>query len=207
MRKLQGFILVELAIALCILGCLGSIIFPLIKTSLMYKRLSATQHNCDAVLRALAVYRVHNNRLPCPGENGVEIYGRTIGEVPYKDLFLEKKTASDGNGNVLLYAVDSLATTAMPRIGLEDSMADDYEEFTNAIQIFDEYGELVTPAAYANGQDFCAVVLMSIPTNLTQQLSTIIAEDGDIITIRCPPQSSGVAVRWMSSNNLDVLNR
>jgi hypothetical protein len=169
--------------------------------------MSTTQQSFEAVLKSLAVYRSGNKRLPCPGENGMEIYGKAVGEAPYKDLFLEKKMASDGNGNVLLYIVDRPSTIATPKTGLEGFWDDDYEEFTNSIEIYDEEGELLTPAAQTKNPDFCAVVLMSIPPNLLQQLPSIISEDGDSITIRLPPRSAGLSIRWMSSNNLNMLNK
>ncbi|MDR3285607.1 MAG: type II secretion system GspH family protein [Holosporales bacterium] len=204
--KVKGFILLELAIVLCVIGCIGAMFFPSIKISIIHKKALVTQQNFDVVLRALAVYKANNNRLPFAGDDeGLEIKGKLIGKLPYKSLFLEKKVACNGDREILFYIVDKQIVFARQEIELEAKNNKDEEVFSNFIYVFDETGDLLTVLDQKN-VDFCAVVLISISKNSSLELESIISEEGDNIIVKTPQKSLGVDIRWISNNNLDALS-
>ncbi|MDR0625429.1 MAG: type II secretion system GspH family protein [Holosporales bacterium] len=216
MRKVTGFVLLELAIALCVIGAIGSVFLPLIKVSALRKKQEKTNQSFENVFSALSAYFAKNHRLPFAGENGVEVRQKFIGEVPYKDLFLEKQAASDGEGNVLLYIVDKKIVFATPRTELSEKDEED-EGFSQDIKIIGEDGESQIPLGAIH--DFCAVVLISRPSGCQANvaggaesnddeiadngLANIAHHEGNgewTITIPSAPSSR---VHWKSCNYFD----
>ena len=71
MRRAPGFTLIELAIALAIIGLLlGMLIVPL-NTQVDQQRMNDTQKQLNLITDAILGFAVANGRLPCPAAPGV----------------------------------------------------------------------------------------------------------------------------------------
>lgn len=68
MRRMRGFTLVELAVALAVIGLLlGMLIVPL-NTQIDQQRINDTQKQSSVIVEAILGFAVANGRLPCPAQ-------------------------------------------------------------------------------------------------------------------------------------------
>lgn len=107
-RKLAAFALLELAIALAVLGIITSLSFPLLTSYCKQKSLQVTQKHQIQIAQALSAYVAANRRLPCPcddPQSGIEKENCDVGLVPFKTIGLSEKIAKDGNHNWFTYLV------------------------------------------------------------------------------------------------------
>jgi type II secretory pathway pseudopilin PulG len=114
----RGSFLLEIAIAIAILGLIGSCFIQ--KSILINKsmRQKITRNNIATVSLALASFVANNNRLPRPSlnNNGVECQEsespltNAIGQVPFCTIGVAAKTALDGDGKPLIYIVEPALT-------------------------------------------------------------------------------------------------
>jgi type II secretory pathway pseudopilin PulG len=115
-RRIGGYILLETAIAVLILGIIGSLMFPLLSTMLEYERNKRTADHQEQIIRALTGYVMIHRRLPPPDRPGSINQSRScrgnqcVGIVPYRALGLPEKTAKDGNHRWFTYAVHEMMT-------------------------------------------------------------------------------------------------
>jgi prepilin-type N-terminal cleavage/methylation domain-containing protein len=66
MRRVRGFTLIELAVALAVIGLLlGMLIVPL-NTQIDQQRINDTQKQANVIVEAILGFAVANGRLPCP---------------------------------------------------------------------------------------------------------------------------------------------
>lgn len=203
-KKLQGFILIEVVIALCIIGVLSSIMLPFVKTMLSYSKITQTHRSFENVLRSLTIYASTHNRLPWPSksiDDGLEDENseKIIGFVPYKTLCLEKQMVFDGNKRSLIYIVNPLLTDWRPQSELSDN---DFLSIQgeSKIKIFYEDGSEAIPSQESS--DFCALILISVPSPHT--CNSFIQYDKDTLKVTIPSQNSDIKVRWISRNNLVI---
>ena len=82
MRRLHGFTLIEMAVAIFIITLLlGSILVPL-QTQVEQRQIATTQKYLDDIKEALVGFAAANGRLPCPAtatSSGVESFTGTVG--------------------------------------------------------------------------------------------------------------------------------
>lgn len=106
--KSNGFLLVEAAIVLAIIGIISYISLEKLKLTCKYKQLNVTIQNIQYVSDAIVLHFLKTNSLPDPDQSSEIQCGsdKIIGAVPYKILGLSKKQVIDGYGHRLLYAVD-----------------------------------------------------------------------------------------------------
>lgn len=133
----RAFSLIELSIVIVIISILLSGVLSIATSTTNSAKIKTTNNNIDEIYKALKVYLLANNRLPCPapitaikassttyGESaGIHgtcsasgIYTSTTetnivyGMVPVKDLGLSIDMAEDGYGSKLAYIVDKRFT-------------------------------------------------------------------------------------------------
>lgn len=109
-HKVKAFSLFEIGLALLIIGIIGSQVVPMIKNTLLLKKNEITKRNQETLLQSIAAYTKRHHRLPfasLPALNGSEEKGRSIGIPPYQTLGLEERTAKDGFGHYMTYAMNT----------------------------------------------------------------------------------------------------
>ncbi|MDR2464629.1 MAG: type II secretion system GspH family protein [Holosporales bacterium] len=209
-KKLKGFILIETAVALCVIGVLASIIIPSVKTLISASKILRTRHSLDFVLQSLSVHAKVYDRLPWPAtdNSGLENEcNHVIGKIPYKALCIEEQVQKDGYQRDIIYIVNPILTTWIPKTPFDDKEI----AFTkiqgpnNMHVVFEDGSPVLSCDAYAVATDFCAVVLISIHPTSSYSLDDIVTLSGSDIKITIPQKAPGVIVRWISRNNLFVL--
>lgn len=76
----------------------------------MLKKEEVTKRNQEIILQSIADYTKRKNRLPFasrPTLKGTEQTGLAIGIAPYQTLGLEERTAKDGFGHYMTYAMNT----------------------------------------------------------------------------------------------------
>jgi type II secretory pathway pseudopilin PulG len=118
----EGFALLEVALALIIMGIVASFSFPLIKNYTNKNKIMETKQGAEIVMMSLANYLAQTGALPCPGvvEAGDAQFGQARasctqlaeaqGIVPYKTLGIPEKHAKDGFGHFFTYTVTPALT-------------------------------------------------------------------------------------------------
>jgi hypothetical protein len=119
--KLRGSLLLEIAVALSIIGLISG--FFITKTILTGKimREQTTKNNIMTVTVALAAFVANNYRLPRPSTDGngrenSESDMTCVGKIPYRTLGISAKNTVDGNGRPLIYIVEILLTLKSEQI-------------------------------------------------------------------------------------------
>lgn len=166
---IPGFALLEVAMALSILGIIAYMGMPLLGKIQHWQQVRVTNTHQEKIIEALAGYVLANKRLPCPaassnGEARATCTNDTkAGFVPYKTLGIDEKTAKDGNHHWITYVVQP--NLASPRINWvqpeADLVVDPKTVFCKApddgnFTIQNESGQVCIMAP-----DFVAVVLIS----------------------------------------------
>jgi prepilin-type N-terminal cleavage/methylation domain-containing protein len=113
----QGFTLIELAVAIVIIGALlGSLLMPLAAQK-DAQAFEATRKSLQQIKQALIGYALINDRLPCPDTNddGYEDACANPapyeGKLPWKELGVDAK---DAWGEPFYYTVDQNFVSAIP---------------------------------------------------------------------------------------------
>lgn len=111
----DGFVLVEITVAVFVLALLLGSLLPLLRAETVSARWAATDRRMAAVMAVLAAELARNGHLPCPasGIDGVAemaCSGAAIGRVPAASLGLPTAAAEDGWSRPFTYAVDARAT-------------------------------------------------------------------------------------------------
>lgn len=125
-KRQKGFSLVELAVAIFIIGLIVSMSFAAFKAQMVNATARVTKGNQDTIKDALVAYLGKNRRLPCPAvdvSGGLDATVRTalpppncitnFGIVPYAELGIPKSAALDGWDNFFSYAVSRQWTATL----------------------------------------------------------------------------------------------
>lgn len=113
-KKIPAFSLLEVALALIIMGIVATLTLPLLTSSQRFSRHKVTQTHTTQLFYVLAGYVLKYGMLPAPSLPTLE--GRSIdygdempkmngGIIPYKELGLPEAVARDGYGNWFTYVV------------------------------------------------------------------------------------------------------
>lgn len=130
----QGFTLLELTIALLIMGVVTAGLLSIVNPIVESGKVKTTEKKMERIIDILAIYAQRNNRIPCPGdpdrsnnpppfgaESGSGSGGTNLGScssagsiiegiVPYKTLGIAEQDIIDAWGNYLTYRVDPAYT-------------------------------------------------------------------------------------------------
>ncbi len=135
--KLEAFSLIEIAIALMIIGIVAWTGQKAFQTTIKIKEQQTTNARLHEVQEAMRAYFARHNRLPCPAHlksNGNESLthmgcNANPGLIPYASLGLSKNHQVDGSSRLILYGshptvcepseLDSLQTTKLCSIDNE----------------------------------------------------------------------------------------
>ncbi|MDR0406999.1 MAG: type II secretion system GspH family protein [Holosporales bacterium] len=119
-HKNAGFSLLEVAIALMVLGILSNIILQ--STLTMQKRLQVrtTQEHMEMIFASLAAHALRHSCLPPPDKNIIQAGSSYIGTVPYEKLGMSAFMVQDGWKRPILYIVEEelTKTKALTKEGL-----------------------------------------------------------------------------------------
>ena len=111
-KTIPAFALLEVAIALSILGIVTYMGMPMLGKLQQWQQVKVTNAHQEKIVESLAGYVLMNKRLPCPalsanGEAQTTCTNDTkAGFVPYKTLGIDEKTAKDGNHHWMTYVVE-----------------------------------------------------------------------------------------------------
>ncbi len=112
-RSIRAFALLEVAIALSVLGVIAYMGVPLISRIQNWQQTRSTATHQEQIMEALGAYVLANSRLPCPAEdkNGKSQPGKSVGFVPYQTLGIPEKAAKDGQHHWMTYVVQPSLTS------------------------------------------------------------------------------------------------
>jgi type II secretory pathway pseudopilin PulG len=160
MKRLSAFTLIEIAIALIVMGTLTGLLIPLVTTSYRLTQQRTTETHKEQIFSALAAYVLRHFLLPAPAdsssgeaiENCRNDYSRCMGYVPYKTLGLPEKVAKDGYGRWFTYAVQpALVNRSENKRGTQHTFC---TAFANEIQLRSvRTREIVNPEPFNNSQN------------------------------------------------------
>ncbi|MDR1333815.1 MAG: type II secretion system GspH family protein [Holosporaceae bacterium] len=116
----RGSFLLEIAIAMSIIGIFSGFLITKIVLANKVMREQVAKNNIAVVSVALASFVAKNNRLPRPAldDSGLETaqLGTCMGKVPYGTLEISVKNTVDGRGRSLIYIVEPQLTHDFDRI-------------------------------------------------------------------------------------------
>lgn len=120
-NKLSGFALVEVAIALTVLGIIGALGLPMALHSLQRHKIQITEAHAEKILSALSAFVIQEGRLPCPANPAAPFssFGEEVdtclhneeGILPFKTLGVPEALSKDGFGRYFTYVVESALTS------------------------------------------------------------------------------------------------
>ena len=139
-RQRRGFSLLEIAIALTIIGLLTAGAAQMLTTLTVRKQRQTTEENLERVKQSLVEYFAATCSLPCPDDPTDSNSGRQIDcsdpnavAVPWRDLGIPRSAAFDGWNRRIRYAPadkpDKLAVNATPPSGLPSDRV--FKDITN----------------------------------------------------------------------------
>lgn len=225
---IRAFALLELAIALSILGVIAYMSMPLLGKLHHWQQARTTAMHQEQVIEALAAYVLTHQRLPCPATNTngdaaaiCTVADSNIGFIPFRSLGISEKLAKDGHHHWMTYAIQpSLAYARLiylqpPELAIDPKTIFCATTADGALTIHNAQDESAIKAP-----DFAAIILIAhgpsggyYLDNGTTQIVTsadvhkinYAARSGSFVTKM--PQPSGLhvfddTVYFISRNNL-----
>jgi hypothetical protein len=110
--RLKAFSLLEVSLALGVMGVMALLLVPFIENMLLLKNHEVTKTRMERILYALSAHVLSEKRLPCPtgsltdGKELVSCDDAFKGYVPYQSLGLMEKDVCDAKGNPFVYGVN-----------------------------------------------------------------------------------------------------
>lgn len=203
-RVLPGFVLIEVAFALLIIGFISTISWHSYQSYLTHRSIAATDTRMEQILKALACYVRREGRLPCPSndESGMGPSSplgcpTNRGFVPYRTLNLNEGTLRDGWGRSFVYAVDQAYHVAKAHIDTYENKIQAFCEVTpSEITIYDSQEQPTTTHP--------SVVLMSHgPSGQNNKTSIKSRHLDGLGFIDCAPSgASDDIVKFVTSDHL-----
>jgi type II secretory pathway pseudopilin PulG len=161
-----------MAIALCIIGVVGSFGFSTLSQTVALQKEKTTEKNLEQIMYALAGFALRNHKLPTAAVNnqdkdlqGLSIKDNYIGTVPYKTLGIPEKMARDGYNKPITYAVARDLTRTKKLYEPPERSDPGFCQCTASIypiKVQDEKGQ---NALQRSEEDLIAVVIISHGSN------------------------------------------
>ncbi len=114
-RSERGFALIEVAIAIAVMGVIFSILFPIISSMQKSLRMQKDHQKYERICFAIASYVSRNARLPTPANDtnsGESVLELDIGFIPFKTLGLSKDCTTDSSGKKIYYIPNQSLTNS-----------------------------------------------------------------------------------------------
>lgn len=169
--SIKAFALLEVAIALFVLGIINYIGFAAFNKIKNWQQTKTTKANQEQVMQAIAGYVLMHNKLPCPAINTsgkaqavCTTQETAVGYIPYKTLSISEELAKDGAHHWMSYAINtSLASAWLLQLDVDPS-----DNITNPTRTFcgatSNNTLVIQDAVHDNCvtlPDFAAVVIIS----------------------------------------------
>lgn len=159
-----GFSLLELAIALVIVGIIGGMSLPLLTAYMSRTAIVKTRSHHDYALSAIAAYVEKNRRFPCPADPQVTgpDYGlsqiqcrnqKAKGILPFKTLGISEVYAKDGFKRLMTYAVE-------PELAKKDTTLQNEQGGFITVKNAGETPVLASPLKEDKNPNYIALVLI-----------------------------------------------
>lgn len=129
--NVPGFSLIEISLALLIIGVIAGLAIPTMRTIIKYQRTQKSESNMSFVKDALVGYLGHNRKLPCPcpDDTGVAAdscdYRNAVGYVPYRTLQISQSKASGADGKIMIYGVEPELTESFSSFSIKPEQDDE----------------------------------------------------------------------------------
>ncbi len=173
----DGFSLIEVAIALAVMGVVAGLALPPLLSILQINKIKTTEMHQEAVMTALAAYTLRTGNLPCPANSlnpgltpeRCEGSEQCIGTVPYQTLGIPEKYAKDGFQQFMVYAIEpkfsfvsSKGVSTREGVQMKNTKADiacRAIELNLSLTVINENNQEIL--VNKNDENFPAVVLLS----------------------------------------------
>jgi type II secretory pathway pseudopilin PulG len=164
MKNIRAFALLEVAIALSVLGIIAYMAMPLMGKLQNWRRTNVTTNHQQQIMEAVAGYVLFNKRLPYSSANinGEATSGVSVGYVPFKTLGIAESVAKDGDHHWMTYAIQpNLASARIVFLQPPELRIDNKCIFcaTTADGLFNIHNEKNQPCI--KEPDFVAVAIVS----------------------------------------------
>jgi len=162
-----GFTLIEVAIALIIIGILAGTALPSLLRYRQATLISQTRGKQETLLKTIAAYALAYGQLPCPADPDQKGLERTschnfttsMGIIPYHSLGLPESAARDAFNRYMTYVVHPHSHV---RFGSDTTTLSDICRISkgqHTLQLKDKYHQNLIPETIQH--DFVAVILIS----------------------------------------------
>lgn len=187
--------MLEVAIALMILGVLSTVLLE--STLTMQKRLQmrTTQDHMEMILASLAAYALRHSCLPSPDKSFLKDGDTYIGAVPCKELGLAPHIAQDGWKQPIIYAVAEDLTKTKTLMKGEEMDRDLEETFCDVTRGTLHLNTMEMPSS-PNPSTVIAIILYSTAGALPSVTDVF---DGTVL--KMDKEEKGI-IRWVSRDVL-----
>lgn len=225
-HKYTAFVLLEVAIALVVLGIIGLASFNAIGQAAKQRKSHLTATRMDNLLTVLGGYVRSHGRLPCPSapetsdQRGIEraaCYAGAAfkGIIPYKTLGLAEAEVRDGWGRFITYAITPALALSIMEVNASSGKTDAYCQTAAAGSALNVVNAEGAPLVVESPTDFVGLVLIShglsgggafiesgvqIPT--TDASKSLNADESPRFVDKPLTSTFDDNVRWVTRNNL-----
>ncbi|MFT4649545.1 MAG: type II secretion system protein G [Glaciecola sp.] len=116
-NKKSGFTLIEMVVTIAILALLAGIATPLVTRQVEKGRIARAGADCDAIVKAIAMYHIEYGRYPAGAQNDITYNFQAPGGTGFAALapeliqgsvkFINKEIGLDPWGNNYCYSIDT----------------------------------------------------------------------------------------------------
>lgn len=173
MKRLPAFALLEVALALLILGALGTLGLQTYTHLITTQKIKKTEEKLESLLKVIGSYVRLNGRLPCPSNPNTQStgYGKAypscrsgtdfVGAVPFKTLGVGADFALDGYGHQISYAINSDLALSETEISVAANKIEPFCQVESSTQALTILGPGGMPLMETGTSQFGAIVVIS----------------------------------------------
>lgn len=164
-RSNAGISLLEISIAMMVMGIVGAVSMPLYLKHRAQQAHTVSDKRQEFILMALAQYALEYQTLPCPSPDrggqallSCKTHGSWIGYLPFRTLGIPQEYELDGHHRPWTYAVWSAITGYNPVAPPKDRMQAFFTAHGDIMAFYDRSDQKIAP-----DQDPIALLLVSHP--------------------------------------------